>query len=989
MRNEAEEHPGARLKERSEELYRQWCSHKKEEFNVGKFPGVSTDDITDAEDLFGLNIYIHQLYIGVEEDVIDEEEEDLADLIEQAESTPERQTRLNELLADAAEQGLIENSEAISSSSDDDSESSSLSGFVVEDDGEALVEAQHFMYGTPSPPSQLPEEPAPEPQAEPPPASSQLRDAPAHPRYPSPRPPPPSPVPTEISTTSSYVQQRIQARTVRRPLATTPGRSTLHLLQFRDHYHRIMSINTLCRSWKCQRCSKYFTKFGNCKRHQKNCKRKTKYIYKGGGYRSKPTVFERLRKDGLNVADQFYQHRIVVDCECRFEEIPQPSEPRRLRHLNELIPLSGSTISTFDEENGKTNAEGRMGRYNEPEFFENRDPKVMVKQLYEYMKEMAEKIGDRMAEKYERELQFAKNNADLARDAIRQLKEARQTKDDEQIAIALNRYYTYKENIYTEQMLQRWVRQVPTIGFNSGRFDINLLRQYLLPLIAEDSQKKVSIIERGTDFMAIGTDSMVWLDMMHYVPPGTNLDSFIKAYCPDAGDWKYFWPYEHITGYDVLKEGRPERHMFSSYLKKREMTEEEYAAFCDLWERHGCKTLMDWLRIYNNQDVVPFLKAIGKMFEIFKGLGIDMFKQAISLPGVAMQRMFSQQGQTIFPLFSKKYKEWHHCFKDNIVGGPAIVFRRSLGSFDTLRTNTFVRCKKVLGYDANSLYLGCTGKKMPTGIPRQYQPTDDIGVEVPTTADTELTAEECKARVKSNMAKKFKYNYMCRSSLEVPWIIFKTRELAAKTGKELTVEHAYNGGQRVVLSPDGKRRYYLDGYIPELNKALEFNGCYFHGHDCHVEKDRIREHQFDKRPELIERRKARYEAYEQRRRDLEELGMTVDVHWECQWVGNDDGEEDRLKEVIKEILPPMRRKYVPVQAQRILDEVESGQFFGAVECDLQVCSCFLVRRTTGYMVLEKSVPRWHAFTFSSFIGTLVGHREARIHERIASHFQEH
>lgn len=41
-----------------------------------------------------------------------------------------------------------------------------------------------------------------------------------------------------------------------------------------------------------------------------------------------------------------------------------------------------------------------------------------------------------------------------------------------------------------------------------------------------------------------------------------------------------------------------------------------------------------------------------------------MFKMgAISLPGIAMKRMFSQQGDTIISLFSEKYKAWHQAIK--------------------------------------------------------------------------------------------------------------------------------------------------------------------------------------------------------------------------------------------------------------------------------------------------------------------------------------
>ena len=45
------------------------------------------------------------------------------------------------------------------------------------------------------------------------------------------------------------------------------------------------------------------------------------------------------------------------------------------------------------------------------------------------------------------------------------------------------------------------------------------------------------------------------------------------------------------------------------------------------------KTFGDWLEYYNNLDGAPFLEALQKMKEFYTGLGIDIFKDAVSLPG--------------------------------------------------------------------------------------------------------------------------------------------------------------------------------------------------------------------------------------------------------------------------------------------------------------------------------------------------------------------
>ena len=52
------------------------------------------------------------------------------------------------------------------------------------------------------------------------------------------------------------------------------------------------------------------------------------------------------------------------------------------------------------------------------------------------------------------------------------------------------------------------------------------------------------------------------------------------------------------------------------------------------------KTFKDFLVWYNNLDVVPFIQALERQSAIYQGKGIDMLKDAISLPGLAIRWMF-------------------------------------------------------------------------------------------------------------------------------------------------------------------------------------------------------------------------------------------------------------------------------------------------------------------------------------------------------------
>ena len=101
-----------------------------------------------------------------------------------------------------------------------------------------------------------------------------------------------------------------------------------------------------------------------------------------------------------------------------------------------------------------------------------------------------------------------------------------------------------------------------------------------------------------------------------------------------------------MDSFDKLHEmSLPPREAFYSSLTQHGITEEEYKRCQDVWLVEGMQTFRDFLIWYNNLDVVPFLKALDKQSAVFADKGIDMFKTAISLPGLATSWLFAVEGR--------------------------------------------------------------------------------------------------------------------------------------------------------------------------------------------------------------------------------------------------------------------------------------------------------------------------------------------------------
>jgi len=119
-------------------------------------------------------------------------------------------------------------------------------------------------------------------------------------------------------------------------------------------------------------------------------------------------------------------------------------------------------------------------------------------------------------------------------------------------------------------------------------------------------------------------------------------------------------------------------------------------------------TMRDFLDWYNNKDVEPMLQAIDKMFIYYQNQRLDMFKDGISVPGLTLKYMF-QDLPNYFTIPDKRNNDLHRLLKENIVGGPSIVFHRyHERNVTTIRPAGYddpIQCKKIIGFDANVVFM--------------------------------------------------------------------------------------------------------------------------------------------------------------------------------------------------------------------------------------------------------------------------------------------
>ena len=411
---------------------------------------------------------------------------------------------------------------------------------------------------------------------------------------------------------------------------------------------------------------------------------------------SRKTAYERtlmrtqsLRKEGYRVVEKWehekptpwanmhcpkvetetYPHAIVYDFES-YQDTSKAVRPTSdLFYESEHVPISVSLADTLNPE---------------PEYIVSRDPAELIRLFHQSLE---------------------RRHTAIVADVVKEFS------------------FSDTEGIPEKQgnEIVKWFHQVPVLGFNSGHYDLKLIRQHFIPLLAQDPGTFAA--EKNGRIMFINTPKFKFLDVLNYLGPGITYEKWVKTYGATLA--KSWLPYEWFDSPGKLDfPGLPPYMAWYSKLKgEYVLTLKEYDDCHRIFKERGMQTFGDWLEYYNNLDVAPFLEALQKMKEFYTSLGIDILKDAVSLPGVSEKYILRKTLQPRWgykpPELYSPNKEAYAMLKAAVVGGPSLVFTRKHVAGETrIRSHQYEDarvCRRILGYDANSLYPSTMMKEMPCG----------------------------------------------------------------------------------------------------------------------------------------------------------------------------------------------------------------------------------------------------------------------------------
>ena len=662
-------------------------------------------------------------------------------------------------------------------------------------------------------------------------------------------------------TVTDNSQPAVVVRLVQHSLAKY--KETMYLNKYGNHFSYITDISKYSKSFLCKKCNKLWKSGKQLNRHQIKCNgHGTQYRYPGGFYSTSKTIFEKLEEEEIVVPEdlRYFPYRAVFDFEAIFDKTCKTSPTNTLTWEMKHVPVSASVCS---------NVPG----YDKPKCFVSEgDPQDLIDSMMMYLLEISQRSCKNLHEQFDGVLETLSER-------IEKLQPESEDRDDGKAM----RVYLVK----LKSELTAYMKEMPVLGFNSGSYDVNLIKPYLFKFLKAQEDVKFQV-KRNNTYMCITTEHLRFMDIRNFLAPNFTYDSFLKAY--DCALMKGFFPYEWMDALHKLEvTSLPPYHAFYSSLKNEYSCSPEDYEYCqNVWKDNGMTTMRDFLVWYNNRDVEPFIEALEKMTHFYRDRGIDAFKDGLSVPGLTMKYLFKTSPEAKFALFNEKNKDLHRTFKDNLVGGPSIVFHRYHEAGKT-KIRGGKTCKKVVGYDANALYLSAIMEPMPTG-------------------DYSRRLEETN----------FKKERKSTSRIALEWLEWESHR------RNIHIRHNGNGVEKRV----GPRRLPVDGFCKETNQVFEFGGCWYHGHNCFLTKGcEINEKNGKSMTEL-------YQETLQKQRYIEELGYEYIGMWECEF-RTQKHTDTAMKQFLQAQQSPLD-KFSHITPQTIIQTVLDGELFGCIECDIRV-----------------------------------------------------
>ena len=493
----------------------------------------------------------------------------------------------------------------------------------------------------------------------------------------------------------------------------------IHLIRHDNHIMYCTSINALLKHYDCIICEATFDQAWLYTRHVRKCTRrrfstvrKQKAVFHSGErYRPSQTIFERIQHSCKMQIPQWLKKkmRFIITWDIETYNDYLPTNIVRGKQTESIAVLKPFVIGAATNHPSFTDV---------AIFYIDKSDDFILDFII-----WLEKVSKTQFKTLKKEYQIIFK------------------KLQNHIEVAIMNRNNYGIGLYTglKTELIEYLRRIPVIGYNSGKFDSRVMSNYIIPcLIQRYEPNNIKILTKGSTYVRIETPNFVFIDQMNYIAGKKSLDNYMysvlgkhfksklpygwlkslscleETKLPPYEDWYSLLREHNILEADhdyylyLLEEGQSEEQALKTMnlIKPPPTGQELLIELQNLWESNGFKTFRDFLSYYLTQDVKPFLDASERQLKIFQDkYKICIYRDYVSLSSIAIKIAFSYLDA--YPVFVPAKELYQELAKTP--GGQSIIFQReAIGGITKIRPHIYGKnaetMQSIFSLDASLMY---------------------------------------------------------------------------------------------------------------------------------------------------------------------------------------------------------------------------------------------------------------------------------------------
>ena len=290
-------------------------------------------------------------------------------------------------------------------------------------------------------------------------------------------------------------------------------KKSVQLMRYNRHICYVDNISAFFIAFRCPTCETFFQKTGNLQCHLVRCSERVKHIYPKNVYQLRETLFDKLDSFDIQYTDDqnFFINLAVFD----FESICIPEEKFKNTEtttwIGKHVPLSVSISSNLIAK---------------PIFLCNSNPRDLVESFIDAVDGLATQSKAQMKLKCLEKETAIKSKLTRTLESLNERRCRNQRvfefddhcfEDDNEEKDASTQFLQMQKNqlIELQEHLESYCNVLPVFGFNSAKYDINLIKSYLLPILINERNMEPTVIKKDNQFVSFKFGDVQLLDIMN------------------------------------------------------------------------------------------------------------------------------------------------------------------------------------------------------------------------------------------------------------------------------------------------------------------------------------------------------------------------------------------------------------------------------------------------------------------------------------------